>query len=816
MTAATSTVVDLQGWDVVNAASFDVVNAAIKRSNTSPQAFTLAQWGLERVDLAGSWDTWKLVSGSAGATLAISLPVSSGTAIYDQPPFVYAKFDPSTSGNVSFDPARLTVTSPQSARGQESAFGSIGQGSGKWYFEVTNPSSVMPAMAKPAYVGIGTTKNPNQTFTNDANGYGYEVNGTLRSNKSDVQVKGPTGMVDPAPWNKAGDTVGVAVDLDKGMIWFRGPDGAWQGAGADPVARTGAAFSSINTAADFFPAVSVGPGLSLTINFGASPFKHPVPAGFRGWMSPPTRKTVKLDGAIVSGTIRLAQVPGSGNQMKLVIDDQSLPTKPATTVAAVTLAGGMAADPPVVQAFGTWLNDNIAKFTKVFHTIEITDPATTPTGSPQASPAPTWMKPTGFAYAAVDLPQLTPTDPTLSALAILTETEQRSSAKLAAQVSANILQDMPKDANGNPANAVVAISAERLLVKILLPGLVSMFKPANSTITETDFQFDPTGMVVTNKTQLKFGDMKLKDGTTVNPVIPVGRVSASLDGTRIKLSFRDISFDYPGAVFGLNESVTFGFDQYVYLTLNKRKDGKNVLYPTFKVPTDPHDDGRPRADDLTIHYQLSPQALKASMGLMITGIILSVLSIGLVGSAVKGWSLAATAADADANSAASQVSKQGSAVGNYGRVMAVMPRYEPIAAKLGGTVAFEIVEVVETGSVAQPAGAAATGSVAKPAAAAAATEGGSCMLFLSQHAIGLRIAAALCGFVTAADWAAFGVMQATADALAKGDFDSLPVSATLESQMTQNLLPFEWTDTKTWTLVDARLNGSLLIYGTLA
>lgn len=798
--------VDLQGWDVVNAASFDVVNAAIQRSSTSPQTFTLAPWGLERVDLNGSWDTWKLVSGSAGATLAISLPVKSGTAIYDQPPYVYATFDPTTSGTVTFDQARLTVSPSPSATSQESAFGSIAQSSGKWYFEVTNPSSVMSATGKIAYVGIGTTRAPNQTFTNDASGYGYEVNGTLRSNKIEVQVKGPTGMVDPAPWNKAGDTIGVAVDLDRGMIWFRGPDGSWQGAGADPVAGTGAAFSSITASASapLYAAVSVGKGIaSLTINFGASPFQHALPVGFRGWMAPPTRKSVKLDGATVSGTIRLAKVPGSGNQMKLVVDDQSLPTNPATTVTAVTLAGGLAADPPVVQAFGEWLNDNIASFTKIFHTIDITAPATTPTGNQQAAAAPTWMKPTGFAYAAADLPKLNPSDPTLSALAILTETEQRTNPNLARQVSANILQDMPKDANGNPANAVVAISTERLLVKILLPGLVTMFKAANSTISEQDFQFDSKGMVVTNKTVLKFGDMKLRDGTTVNPEIPAGGVRASIDATRIKLTISDISFDYPGAVFGLGESVTFSFDQYLYLTLNKRKDGKNVLYATFKDPADPNDNGKPRADDVRISYQLSASAQQATMGLMITGIILSVLSIGLIGSAVKGWSLAGTAADTDATNAAALVAKNGNAVNPYGVLPGAAHVYEQIGDKLGGTITREMSEIN-------------AGQFIPPTTVAPAPLGGSCMLFMAQHALGLTVLGAFSGLLTAADWAAFGLSQTSADAIAVGDFNGLPASSTLEDQMAKNLLPFEWTDTKTWTLVDARLNGSLLIYGTLA
>jgi hypothetical protein len=69
--------VDTYHWDTVYSASYDVVNAAIRKHNTFPASFSFNS--PEGVDIEGEWDDWELSIGGSGADIQMICKVKSGS-----------------------------------------------------------------------------------------------------------------------------------------------------------------------------------------------------------------------------------------------------------------------------------------------------------------------------------------------------------------------------------------------------------------------------------------------------------------------------------------------------------------------------------------------------------------------------------------------------------------------------------------------------------------------------------------------------------------------------------------------------------------
>ena len=88
-------------------------------------------------------------------------------------------------------------------------------------------------------------------------------------------------------------------------------------------------------------------------------------------------------------------------------------------------------------------------------------------------------------------------------------------------------------------------------------------------------------------------------------------------------------------------------------------------------------------------------------------------------------------------------------------------------------------------------------------------------MFVTKAAISFTVGAVLSAVGKAAVGATFGISKS--QALAGGDVNSVPLDFTIEKIVSDYLAPYDWTGTSnTWTPVDARLAGSLLIYGALS
>ncbi|WP_107951039.1 SPRY domain-containing protein [Lysinibacillus parviboronicapiens] len=131
---------------------------------------------------------------------------------------------------------------------------SIGRSSGKWYYEITFESLNNAMVNVITSASVGTTYN-----LTTSRGY-YSSTGTKWSGAQSISLPYGTAF-------KAGDTVGVNLNLDGGVLTFY-VNGANQGV----------AFTDLKTLGTLFPAITSGSstgGSTATFNFGATPFKYP-------------------------------------------------------------------------------------------------------------------------------------------------------------------------------------------------------------------------------------------------------------------------------------------------------------------------------------------------------------------------------------------------------------------------------------------------------------------------------------------------------------------------------------------------------------
>lgn len=176
----------------------------------------------------------------------------------------------------------LTATFPG---GQAALLGNVGHGAGQHYFEIT--FSQGPASSN-ASIGIATQKEglSAQIGYDDATGaIGlFQSSGNIYQNGSRVAGS--------SSFTTVGSVVGVAVDAEKDLVWFRVGSGLWNGNSAnDPVAGVGGVAYSL--AGAVFPAVCTDANAQFTANF-TGPFAATLPTGYRPWSADAYQYVVPL------------------------------------------------------------------------------------------------------------------------------------------------------------------------------------------------------------------------------------------------------------------------------------------------------------------------------------------------------------------------------------------------------------------------------------------------------------------------------------------------------------------------------------------
>ena len=141
--------------------------------------------------------------------------------------------------------------------------------SGKWYCEVTFVTAATSSPFRTRF-GIQADAQINNSLsqnTGKTQCFDYSANGNKGNNNAETAY-GNT--------YTSGDTIGMAVDLDNGKIWWS-KNGTFQASG-DPAAGTNAAYTTLVGSNNYF--TSVGWFATSDINFGQRPFSTTPPTGF--------------------------------------------------------------------------------------------------------------------------------------------------------------------------------------------------------------------------------------------------------------------------------------------------------------------------------------------------------------------------------------------------------------------------------------------------------------------------------------------------------------------------------------------------------
>ena len=183
------------------------------------------------------------------------------------------------------------------AGGWRSCRGTIGMSSGKWYWEVTATNSTAKM------IGIATSLAPIDNWAaSGAYGWIYNKNGYKYHNG---------GYGGYGATYTTGDVIGVAFDADNGSLVFY-KNGASQG-----TAYTGL------TSGPYFPVTSLESASSISANFGARSFAHPL-SGYKALCTANLPNPTIADGSdyfdakIYSGTGGTQSISGFGFSPDLV------------------------------------------------------------------------------------------------------------------------------------------------------------------------------------------------------------------------------------------------------------------------------------------------------------------------------------------------------------------------------------------------------------------------------------------------------------------------------------------------------------------
>jgi hypothetical protein len=214
-------------------------------------------------------------------TAAISETATAADTQDATRPATTVTFDPTTVTAVTLSGGNLVATNTGTTSADQGARVATASGktSGKYYFEITyttiNDSGI--------WMGAGTTAS-----TYSGMGGGGGVTGVIMRRSSDVYSNGST--LTSVMWGNAsaGQTIGIAVDLDNRRLWYRRNAGDWNNnATYSPTTNVGGWTIPAGTMVPFvaFGGFSGGgSGNVVTANFGASTFVAAAPSGFNaGW-----------------------------------------------------------------------------------------------------------------------------------------------------------------------------------------------------------------------------------------------------------------------------------------------------------------------------------------------------------------------------------------------------------------------------------------------------------------------------------------------------------------------------------------------------
>jgi hypothetical protein len=217
--------------------------------------------------------------------------------------------------------------------------------------------------------------------------------------------------------------------------------------------------------------------------------------------------------------VSLGYIPQPG----AATSDLKLNTGTGVSVISVTLTSGPdSARDSIKGALQGWLGANLAEFNHVFAAVDLNTQADTGEFS--------WLQPTHLGYALYTEGFASSDDYLFGVLAM---TEHRAGSRLSSEISPQIIP------SGSQAGFLIA--AERIVEKMFLPNITSLFKNASAD----EFDTLDAGTTVYNSVPLNLPDFTLSDGTLVtDAAINSAGFTLAIGAGTVAISFNGMTFSY--------------------------------------------------------------------------------------------------------------------------------------------------------------------------------------------------------------------------------------------------------------------------------
>lgn len=284
-----------------------------------------------------------------------------------------------------------------------------------------------------------------------------------------------------------------------------------------------------------------------------------------GTLSTATSKIEFAGSANIEVTLSYIPQPGAPNlqslkvQSKILQKDGSSTQKAPVSVMCVDLTEGGKYGIYIKKALEGWLMKNLGKFNHTFAAVDINMQADK--GALQ------WLKPTKLAYA-VSAPVGKNKKLADFTFGVLAMTEDRVGENLTYDISPNIIPE--------GANSGFLISRERFLSKILITNINGLFLNAS----RDDFEIDDSNTLIRNKSDLKFHDYVLDNGTEITGTkLPAKKFTIELRATTLVMDIAEMSFPWDDG--GYTVHLTYNAESTLYMDKSSHLQSDVVGTPTL-------------------------------------------------------------------------------------------------------------------------------------------------------------------------------------------------------------------------------------------
>jgi hypothetical protein len=209
--------------------------------------------------------------------------------------------------------------------------------------------------------------------------------------------------------------------------------------------------------------------------------------------------------------------------------------------------------------FQNYFIAHIASFNQVFAAVDVNVKADK--GDYQ------WLKPTYTSYACADTVGGGLAN---GVFAVLSKTDGSSAAELSQEVDNRILQSLP-----NSANSALAISPEKALKHIFMPGAVYAIQGS----TLDDFEITNDNMWITNNKDVVWGNFELDNGKTLTPTIKKNNFQLGLVDQTVQLKIIDATAKWPDWKGPGEIDVHMNITQHFEFELKQNSTGGYVFVP---------------------------------------------------------------------------------------------------------------------------------------------------------------------------------------------------------------------------------------------